>query len=185
MFVERQKRSGAGFWILAAGLAAGLTAAILYGARRRRRAPGQEAVGDFFELEDAVIEALRADTTLRGRAIDVSGIAPGIIELTGSVETEEEAHHAVDVVQAVTGVRTVLNRLDLAEFENRVRRATNRQPAGASSRWYGMGVGMGRRRQSSTTDPARRDDHADMVADAIGPDPEEIIADLNEEQTTR
>lgn len=186
MFSRREERSGAGFWILAAGLAAGVSAVVWLALQRRRRpsAELQQPLNQFFELEDTVIEALRADALLRGRAIDVAAIASGIIELSGTVETEEEAHHAVEVVQGVNGVRTVLNRLDLGEFENRLRSGRGESAAGGSSRWYGMGVGMGRRRQSASTDPARRDDHADLLDEAITADPEEMTADLNEEAPT-
>lgn len=180
-----QQESGARgtFWVLAAGALVGVGAALWYGLRRSRQPAAISADGG---LEDNVIAALRRDTVLRGHAIDVAAIAPGIIELTGTVETEEEAHHAVDVVQAVSGVRTVLNRLDLLEFERRVRQR-GRATAGAGTggnnpRWYGQGVGMGRRRQSRATDPAQRDDHDDLLDEALRPNPEDIVAELNEER---
>lgn len=183
MFGQKRERSGAAFWVLAAGAAVGIGAVIWMGMRRKGRA---EFVGlpERGGIEDDVIEALRRDTVLRARAIDVASIAPGIIELSGTVDSEEEAHHAVEVVQRVAGIRTVLNRLDLSEVEQRLnrKRTTSTVGAGSGSRWYGMGVGTGRRRQSPSTDPDRRDDSVELREEAILPDPEEIIADLNEEK---
>lgn len=181
MYGDRKRKVGTAFWFLAAGVAVGLTTAIVLGVRggRRRQRDGRS---DLWPLEDGVIDALRRDQVLRARGIDVAGIAPGIVELTGSVNNEEEAHHAVEVAQSVTGVRTVVNRLDLTEVEQRRRRGQRgvRAQETDGARWYGMGVGMGRRRQSPTTDPAQRDDHADMVQQALQPDPEEAIADATE-----
>ena len=69
-------------------------------------------------------------------------------------------------------MRTVLNRLDVLEEVERVESA-RRQPDGpgtprADSHWLGLGVGMGRRRQGRATDPARRDDRADIVTSELG-----------------
>jgi BON domain-containing protein len=177
---KRKKDKGAALWLLAAGVLAGFATATLLGLRRRRRR-AETPSGRLAELEDAVIRALRADPILRTRAIDVAAVAPGIVELTGSVETEEEAHHAVDVVQGVLVVSTVLNRLNLGEFERRLRKQRGAARAEASgSRWYGMGVGMGRRRQSRTTDPDRRDDRADMIDNALAPRSDDAVNDADD-----
>lgn len=178
---KRKKDKGAALWLLAAGVLAGFATATLLGLRRRRRR-AEAPSGRLAELEDAVIRALRADPILRTRAIDVAAVAPGIVELTGSVETEEEAHHAVDVVQGILVVSTVLNRLNLGEFERRLRkqRGTAR-PEASGSRWYGMGVGMGRRRQSRTTDPDRRDDRADMIDNALAPRRDDTINEAGDD----
>jgi hypothetical protein len=181
MFGERKRKVGTAFWFLAAGFAVGLGTAIVLGVRGRQQRR-REGRPDLWPLEDGVIDALRQDDLLRARGIDVAAIAPGIIELTGSVQNQDEAHRAVDVAQGVDGVRTVVNRLDLAESEQhraRVRRVSQKQGA-EGGRWYGMGVGMGRRRQSPVTDPAQRDDHADLLEEALLPDPEEAIAEATE-----
>ena len=179
MFGDRKQKAGTAFWFLAAGVVVGLTTAMVLGYRTSRRR-GAERTSDQWPLEDGVIDALRHDAVLRGRGIDVAGIAPGIIELSGIVETDDEAHHAVEVAQSVQGVRTVVNRLDLAEFEKRRQRGRQRPDGSGSSRWYGMGVGMGRKRQSDVTEPAQRDDHADLVDEALRPDPVEALEDVVE-----
>ena len=179
---EQEQRSGRAIWLLAAGAAIGIGAAIWFGLRQGRR-EGQ-STGDLRDIEDSVIDALRKDEILRNRAIDVAGIASGIVELSGTVETEDEAHHAVAVVQRLAGVRTVLNRLDLSEFEqrlNRKRSAAGSTP-GSGSRWYGMGVGTGRRRQGVSTEVPLIDDRVQLIEEATLPDPEEIIEELNEER---
>lgn len=179
---EQSERSGRAIWLLAAGAAVGIGAAIWFGLRRGRRA-GRPS-GDLRGIEDSVIDALRRDEMLRGRAIDVAGIASGIVELSGTVESEEEAHHAVDVVQRIPGVRTVLNRLDLNEFEQRL----NRKPpasgsaSAAGSRWYGMGVGTGKRRQGVSTEVPLIDDRVELIEEALLSDAEESIEELDEER---
>jgi hypothetical protein len=164
-------------WILIGGVLAGLAAAVfLTGRKRRERTPRSP---DLRALEDAVIRALRHDPSVRGRGIDVAAIAPGIIELTGLVESEAEGQHAVDVAHNVIGVRTVLNRLDAREVSQRMR---PRSALKGGSRWYGMSVGMGRRRQSRQTDPARRDDHADLVEEALAPNVDEAVTEVAQER---
>jgi len=73
------------------------------------------------ELEERVLEAFRNDPTLSERAIDIGALEDGIIELTGSVNSEEESHQAVAV-------------------------ATGTQPADiASAHDLSVGVGIGSR----------------------------------------
>lgn len=184
MVWNRKEKAGGALWILAGGIALGLAAAFFLSVRARRK---QYAVpSNLRRLEDAVIDALRHDQVLRSRAIEVAAIAPGIIELTGTVESEADGHQAMAVAQGVTGVRTVLNRLDALEAERRLRqRARTSAEANAGSRWYGMNVGMGRRRQSAETDPAQRDDHADLLDQALSPDPDAALADLKQERSEK
>jgi hypothetical protein len=176
-------KSGTAVWLLVAGVAAGIAAAI-YLRRRTVRNRAQIPPG-LRALEDDVLDALRADRVLRDRGVDVAAIAPGILELTGTVENEDEAHHAVAVVQSVGGVRTVLNRLDLSSFDRLRRRPVTTGDSGSGSRWYGMSVGMGRRRQGKSTDPTQRDDHADMLDQSLVPDAEEAMADVVQERIER
>ncbi|MFL5585144.1 MAG: BON domain-containing protein, partial [Gemmatimonadaceae bacterium] len=69
------------------------------------------------ELEERVLEAFRNDPTLSERAIDIGAVEDGIIELTGSVNSDEESHQAVVVARGVPGVETVVNRLRVGTDE--------------------------------------------------------------------
>ncbi|HEX2191190.1 MAG TPA: BON domain-containing protein, partial [Longimicrobiaceae bacterium] len=111
-------------------------------------------------LEDAVLDAFLADETLGERGIDVGAISRGIIELSGSVYTGDEADRAVRVAQRVAGVETVVNRLDVEDDGRRHGRYPLRDDDAArrETRWTGLGGGMGRRRQGRETDPDRPDD---------------------------
>lgn len=76
----------------------------------------EEAHGaDVGELEERVLEAFEDDTVLGERAIDISAVADGTIELSGWVDSDTEVAHAVAVTSAVDGVRSVVNRLEVGE----------------------------------------------------------------------
>ncbi len=153
-------------------LAAGVLAWQWY--RGGRRGIERELEGALAGLEEDVVELLRGDERISGQPIEVAALARGIVELSGRVETQEDSDRAMAVAQRATGVRTVLNRLDVVEDSERAAQA-RRRPEGpgtprADTRWTGLGVGMGRRRQSRETDPARRDDRVDLVQEALGVD---------------
>jgi hypothetical protein len=118
------------------------------------------------ELEDAVLDSYFADSVLSERGVDVGAISQGIIELSGSVWSEEEAERAVRLANAIPGVRTVVNRLEVEE-ESRARSSTRSRldEEGGSVTSIQRGVartgGMGTRRQSRLTDPDRKDDSQD------------------------
>lgn len=88
-------------------------------------------------LEDEVLEAFQADSTLRERAIDISAVGDGLIELSGWVDTDDESHHAAAVARRVAGVESVVNRLAVgqadavehARDEHREHGATRRRTA--------------------------------------------------------
>jgi len=88
-------------------------------------------------LEDDVLEAFQADSTLRERAIDISAVGDGLIELSGWVDTDDESHHAAAVARRVDGVESVVNRLAIgpadsaghASDEHREHGATRRRAA--------------------------------------------------------
>ncbi|HSH45950.1 MAG TPA: BON domain-containing protein [Longimicrobiales bacterium] len=109
-----------------------------------------------------VARSLREDGALSGRGITVDAIAEGVVELTGAVRDESEAHRAVEIAQDTTGVYTVVNRLRVDEEEARrvetSRRWTDGAPELRERHHYGMGVGMGTRRQARSTDPDRPSD---------------------------
>lgn len=110
-------------------------------------------------LEDAVLDAFLRDPILSERAIDVGAISSGIIELSGSVDTHDEADLAVRTAQRIPNVETVVNRLGI---ENDIARRPvrgNQVTGGAMSGEYSGNVsGMGRRRQGEDTEPDRTDD---------------------------
>ena len=114
------------------------------------------------ELEDRVLEAFRNDPTMSERGIDSGSVGPGIIELAGWVETDDEAEYAVTLARGVPGVDTVVNRLGIGEEEEALadaaRRRADGDPALTESRWEGLQVGIGKRRQGNS---AEIDRHAD------------------------
>jgi hypothetical protein len=174
-------------WALALGAAASASA-LSYGVlrllRRQRRRPPASSLDS---LEEAAVDVLRRDAQTGACAIDVAALAPGIIELTGVAPTQEIGQRAVRLMHGVQGVRTVLNRLETGSLESRLAEnrssRTGAEPHTRERHWYGMRVGMGRRRQSLGTEPARNDDtvprrmrelevRAADIAEATQPDPE-------------
>lgn len=138
-------------------------------ARLRRMAVEQD---ELTRLEDAVLDAFLGDEVLRERGIDVGAISPGIIELSGSVWTEEEADRAMHVANAVVGVRTVVNRMEVEQEAEHLRRNAQRRGGaedGADALDHQIsGVArMGRRRQGYETDPDRPDDSQEIETDAL------------------
>jgi hypothetical protein len=163
---------------LTVGIAAGAAVGIYFGWRewRRRRIRADAPVGHLAELEEAAVEALRSDDLAGRRAIDVAAVGDGIVELSGVVEEQDEARRAVDIAQRVEGVHTVINRLSVGTVERQLIRTRRRyetgDPALTEPHWYGMRVGMGRRRQSAATDPDRSDDRVDTVTRVLEPSPD-------------
>ena len=167
-------------WLLAVAAVAGASAAAygvvrLFRAQRRRREG--PAAGSLEMLETDVVEALRRDPVTGRCAIDVAAIAPGIVELTGTVPTHEASQRAARLLHAVGGVLTVINRLDVGAVGGPAPASAAARSAGpAGGHWTGIGTGMGRRRQSPETDPAQRDDSAKLRERAI--DAEQDVADI-------
>jgi hypothetical protein len=116
--------------------------------------------GDY--LEQRVLEAFNNDPVLSERAVDIGSVGEGIIELSGWVNTDDEAHHAVTLARGVPGVDTVVNRLSVGDrerqLEDNARRVADGDPALTDARWEGQGVGTGRRRQGTSQEADR---HAD------------------------
>ncbi len=150
------------------GVSTGLVATGVWAWWRRARPPQagsppaqpRGAAGD-------VMDAMQRDPKLARRRIDVEAIADGVVELRGEVADHAEAERAMGVAQATRGVYTVVNRLRLADEEGRRETARRRWSDGApdlhESHHYGMGVGMGRRRQSPATDPDRPSDRQRLL----------------------
>ena len=114
-----------------------------------------------------VAEAIRDDGKLSRRGIEVDTIAEGVVELSGTVRDRSEAERAVGIAQRTTGVYTVVNRLVIDAEESHRTEARKRWSEGAPElrerHHYGMGVGMGTRRQSPATDPDRPSDKQSMI----------------------
>ena len=121
------------------------------------------------ELEDRVLEAFRNDPILAERAVDIGSLGPGIIELAGWVESDDEAQHAVTLARGVPGVETVVNRVGVGareeRFDNAARRVEEGDPALTEARWEGNRVGTGRRRQGTSDEPDRHADPAVPLED--------------------
>lgn len=121
------------------------------------------------ELEERVLEAFRNDPILSERAIDIGADEAGIIELTGSVNSEGESHQAVAVARGVPGVDTVVNRLTIRTEEDLFDDAANRYEEGdpvlTESHWEGQQVGTGRRRQGNSTEIDRHADPRNALED--------------------
>jgi BON domain len=117
-------------------------------------------------LEERVLEAFRNDPVLSERAIDIGAIGEGIIELSGWVDSEDEAELATTVARGTPGVDTVVNRLTVGNEDEMGEDELNRAEGAeedpntplSGGRWEGQRVGTGRRRQG-TSDEADR--HAD------------------------
>jgi hypothetical protein len=132
-----RSRFGTALGAALAGAAAGFLAGLgLAWVNARGLAEAPEEDTDPQALADAVRDRLTHDETLGVRRLQVDALAPGIVELAGSVGSRAEALRAARLARRVAGVRTVLNRLvapeelvatnDLEERTAR-RRATRRQ----------------------------------------------------------
>lgn len=136
-----------------------------------RRAPrDQEAL---MALEDAVLDAFLQDEWLSECGIDVGAISRGIVELSGSVWTREEAQRAMSVAHAVDGVETVVNRMEIEDERARLHPREDSDDSDdegfemSGAEWTGNQSGMGRRRQGSDTEPGRPDDSQFQREEAI------------------
>jgi hypothetical protein len=113
-------------------------------------------------LERRVLEAYQNDPILCERPVDIGAISEGIVELTGWVNNEEEAAHAVTIARGVPGIDTVVNRLAVRPEEDRFDEYAERYASGdpqlTERHWEGQQVGTGRRRQGNSSEPDR---HAD------------------------
>lgn len=166
-----EEEQGGGGWLFALGAGAGLAlgmflagrgGATLEGTRDRLAQGARDAVRRFRPdaeleggdaalrtLEDDVIDALMADEVLSGRGIDIGALREGVVELSGVVESDDEAELAVSVAESVPGVERVINRLEVEVAAGQ---------GGGGAEWTGRVSGMGRRRQGRDTDPDRSDD---------------------------
>lgn len=154
------------------GISAGVVTGVAAGVWLWRRRAGEaaralERWGEPRGSAQDVAEAFRADPKLSRRRVDVDTIAEGVVELSGSVRDRGEADRAVGIAQRTTGVYTVVNRLRIEDEESQREITRRRWKEGAPElrerQHYGMGVGMGARRQSPDTDPDRPSDKQRML----------------------
>ncbi len=62
-------------------------------------------------LENRVLEVFRHDLTVQERAIDISALGHGVVELTGWVDLASEVGYTVTLARGVPGVTRVVDRL--------------------------------------------------------------------------
>lgn len=146
--------------------AAGAVAMGFYLSRRDRGA-ADTAMLETRRTENRVRERIQGDGIALDGTLRISALTPGIVELSGTLKDENDAHRAVGLAQEIEGVHTVVNRIEVTEEGSRLARNRERYEAGepelTESHWYGQRVGTGRRRQNPATDPDRRDDKVDTV----------------------
>lgn len=183
MRLKRRKRNDTALWILGVGAGLAITAGVLAVMALNRQ--GRHALRrEMRALEKRVIRALRAQASTSDQAVDVQALGAGVVELSGYVDTEEKAREVVELVDRVPGVHAVFNRLDVRSVEMRLRSNRTRASRSGGSRWYGGGVGIGRRRQNPATDPMRRDDHTDLKLKALQPNREDVLSEVEEMEGT-
>lgn len=179
MRFKRKKRSEKARWVLVAGVV--LTgAAAAFAISRLLRSGPVSRLREVRGLEKSVIQALLDDPIARNQGIDIAAVGSGVVELSGMVETESDARHVIDLVDRVAGVHAVLNRLEIRAVESRLQRNRTKLSGAEGTRWYGGGVGMGRRRQGASTDPVQRDDHVALRTRALQPNRDDTLTDVEE-----
>jgi hypothetical protein len=131
--------------------------------------PSKASLNGVEDLEERVLEAFRNDPILSERAVDIGAVEDGIIELTGWVNSEDEAHQAVVIARGVPGVDTVVNRLTIRSeedlFDDAAHRYEDGDPPFAERHWEGQQVGTGRRRQGNSTEIDRHADPRNVLED--------------------
>ena len=178
-FKREEKRNDSALWILGVGAGVAVAAGIF--AVLRLSNEGQVALHrELRALERRVIKGLRQNPATRAQAVDVAAMGAGVIELSGYVDNEEVAHEVVELVDSIPGVHAVFNRMDIRSVETRLNQNRSKLTGREGSRWYGGSVGIGRRRQSPATDPARRDDHAELLVKALQPNRDDVLSEVEE-----
>lgn len=131
--------------------------------------PSKASLNGVEELEERVLEAFRNDPILSERAVDIGAVEDEIIELTGWVNSEDEAHQAVVIARGVPGVETVVNRLTIRTNEDLFDEAAHHyedgDPPFTERHWEGQQVGTGRRRQGNSTEIDRHADPRNVLED--------------------
>lgn len=134
--------------------------------------PRDDAVG---RLRDA----FDADAGLARRGLDIDAVSEGVIEITGMVADRDERERAVALAHNDPDVHTVVNRLVVAREESRLAETRARNQERGGLHHTGMGVGMGRSRQSPDTDPDRPSDRQKRVDREL--DVDNVVEDIEAE----
>ena len=84
--------------------------------KRRRRRRGRLRPGDWTEteaesLEARAVDALRGNPVLARRPVRLRVLSPGVVELSGTVESSAERQRAGQLLRRLSGVTDVINRL--------------------------------------------------------------------------
>lgn len=182
MRFKRKKRSESANWVLVAGVAIS-GAAALYALSRILKSPPVAGRIEKRSLENAVIQALLKDEVARTQGIDIAAVGAGVIEVSGTIDSQSDARHVVSVIDGVPGVHAVLNRLEIPSIESRLQQNSKKNES-MSPRWYGGGVGIGKRRQGMENEPLRRDDSIAIRSRALQPNREDVLADVEESEGT-
>jgi hypothetical protein len=131
--------------------------------------PAKASLNGEEDLEERVLEAFRNDPVLSERAVDIGAVEDGIIELTGWVNSDDEAHQAVVIARGVPGVETVVNRLTIRSeedlFDDAAHRYEDGDPPFTERHWEGQQVGTGRRRQGNSAEIDRHADPRNVLED--------------------
>ena len=131
--------------------------------------PSKASMNGAEDLEERVLEAFRNDPILSERAVDIGAVEDGIIELTGWVNSDDEAHQAVVIARGVPGVETVVNRLTIRSEEDLLDAGAHHyedgDPPFTERHWEGQQVGTGRRRQGNSTEIDRHADPRNVLED--------------------
>lgn len=182
MRFKRRKRPDRTRVLLVAGAAVAGVAAI-YGISRLLRSGPVSSHLDRRRLEQNVVKALLNDDVAKTQGIDIASVGPGIIEVSGTVRSQQDARHVVELIDGVAGVHAVVNRLDIPSLDSRLERNRKRNE-GERARWYGGSVGIGKRRQGFETEPNRPDDSIEIRSRALQPNRDDVLTDVEESEGT-
>ena len=182
MRFKRKQRSETANWVLVAGVALTGAAALYAFSRLFKSAPVAGRI-EKRSLEKAVIQALLEDEVARNQGIDIAAVGSGVIEVSGSINSQSDARHVVSLIDGIPGVHAVLNRLEIPSVETRLQR-NSKKNAGESPRWYGGSVGIGKRRQGMETEPHQRDDSISIRSRALQPNLNDVLTDVEESEGT-
>jgi hypothetical protein len=84
-------------------------------------------------LEARVLDAFLDDEILRDRPVDIAAVGNGVIELTGTVRSLDEAARAASCARRVAGVSMVLNRVQIGAAGDTASVPVDPAPTSASS----------------------------------------------------